>query len=332
MQLEQKVCDNCHTEKTVIVSTNPLAKTLCTDCIASLVDLDSAADIRNISTTLQVPFDLSEYYTVALGSTTPEETMAAYFKHLEGSTPDNQQTFDWDQIDDHYHAATNFTVELARILPLKNALVARGAAKWGSTYSFHQLVELEAQYENTVRQYGVSSTFQKEAIKNAVRINVKIKDLIEAGEYADLRNATAAYKQFLEAAKVDQLVESSEDGTITTVAMLAEVIEKAGFQFNTFLPKVDKDDIDFLMDNISENTREIVYGATGLDVQIQEVVDKMQQSLEEKDATTAAETMILENDIDDDFMEAENQAYIKDNLEEEDFMDISFDDLMDDEL
>ena len=328
MIYEKGICDVCKTETKVVKSDNKLSKTLCAKCISNSIDVESSADIRKLSLTLQIPFSLKEYYTLALGTLDSTAAMDAYLTFLADGKDHAEESgvFPWDRIDDHYHAAKNFTVALAKIKPLKDALMERGAEKWGPQFTFHEYVQLESVYENTIKQFGITSTLQQDAVKKAVKISVKIDSLIDAGEFKGVKEATDAYGKFLKTANIDNLIDVSNDETIRTVADLVNFLEKNGYQFSSMMPEVDPDVIDQTINNYTENVKSIVYNHAGLDTQLRDLIEKMQNGLEEKQAAEIAETHILEDDLDDDFLKEEEQKFIRE-LENEEVDDIDYDDL-----
>lgn len=329
MKYIKDICDNCKLEKKVVISNNQLSKKLCASCIANSIDTEKAEDIRKLSMTLEIPFSLKEYYTLKLGNTSDEEVMDMYLTYLSEQIPGAPDigVFDWSEIDNHYHAAKNFTFALAEITPLKTALEERGRAKWGNEYTFQQIVKLEQIYENTVKQYNINSSLQQDAIKKAAQLSVKMDDLIAANGFKELKDATSAQAQFLKTANIDELVATEDDETIRTVADLALYLEKNGFEFSRMQPVVPEDEIDKLMKNYTENVKEIVFNATGLDQQLKDFVENQKREHEEAlagDAYAELPLAPLDSYDVDEFLEEEERKMDKE-LETEDFDLVDFD-------
>lgn len=310
MKYEYGICGSCNRARNVLISSNPFAKQVCGECIVNNLDTESASDIRKLSLTLQVPFDLKNYYTTLLAVPDKVEAMETYLRHLaNGKKLENHSFFDWHEIDNHYHAAKAFTHVLAEITPLKKLLMQRSEEKWGAGYSFQEYVKLENIYENTVKQFGIDSAIQQDAIRKASKVSVKIDSLIESGDYKEVKDATSAYSSFLKAANIDELVAVSNDDTVRTVADLVLFLEQKGWRFNELLPEVEKDEIDYLMDNYMDNVKAVVTGATGLSQQLSDLMDKQREDIEAKSLGEIAQTYILEDDIDNAYHDHEDMKF-----------------------
>lgn len=297
MIYKQDYCDECKSLKKVVVSENKLSKQLCSSCIAKSIDMTKSEELRKLSMTLEIPFDLNEYHSILLSNDNEEVAMDIYLNYIsEQKKPfDNGTTFEWDEIDKHYDSSKSYLVALAEIKPLRNAITERGKEKWGHDFTFQEIVRLENLYENTIKQYNITSAIQQDAVKKAVTLSISMDKLIAANDFKSLKDASTAMKQFLSTADIENLAAVSDDDTIRTVADLANYLEKNGFEFNTMLPVVEKDEIDILMDNYVENTREIVYNSTGLEVQLQDFMENLKQ---EKEMDTIQDEMD-NNSLDD---------------------------------
>lgn len=318
-------CQVCGTDTKVVVSSNKLAKQMCAQCIVESIDVDSAADVRDLSMTLRIPFSLKEYYTVKLSERNSVNAMDQYLEYLSNQPEElDSGVFEWHEIDKHYDATLTYTNALAQIQPLREAITERGQEKWGYETTFNEIIRLEQIYESTVKQYNITSSLQQDAVKKAARLSVSMDNLISAGEYKSLRDATAAQAQFLKTANIEDLVAASDDETIRTVADLASYLEKNGFEFNRMLPTVDPDDIDDLMDNYIKNVKEVVYNATGIESQFKDFIENIKKENEMTEADEEATQMPLDDFEVDDFLEAE-ELRLDRELETEEY-EVDFDD------
>lgn len=292
------LCEVCGEANNVLESNNKFAKKVCAKCVVDNIDIEDAEEVVKFSLNQQIPFDSKELYTIMLGTPNKVEAMDTYLKHLaKGKGLQDYTYFDWSEINQHYHAAKSYIHVLAEIEPLKKQLIERGQEKWGFELSFAEMMKLEDIYENTIKQFGIDSSIQQDAVKKAAKISVKIDSLIAAGDYKEIKDATSAYSNFLKAANIDDLVEVSSDNTIRTVADLALYVEKQGWVFNTMLPQIERDEIDYLMNNYTENVRSVVLGNTGLEQELRDLIEKQKTNLESKSQGEIAETHILEDDI-----------------------------------
>lgn len=328
MKYENNTCQVCGENKQVVISSNPLAKQICSRCIADSIDIEKAEEIRNLSMTLRIPFHLNEYYSLLLSSKDKYEAIDRYLSYLsEGPDMLRDHFFKWDEIDKHYNAALTYTKALAEIAPLREAITERGVEKWGHDHTFQQIVKLEQIYESTVRQYNIQSSLQQDAVKKAARLSVKMDDLISSNEFKELRDATVAQASFLKIANIEDLVAAQDDETITTVADLAAYLEKNGFEFNKMLPDIEQDDIDLLMTNYEENVKEIVYNATGIESQFRDFIDNIKKETETRDTEMIAKEMPLDDFQIDEFLEEEERILDRELEAEEVEFDLNDEDL-----
>ena len=325
MKYEVSRCSVCGENKKVVVSSNPLAKDICARCIAEAIDMEKAEEVRNLSMTLRIPFNLDEYYSLLLGSDNKVAAMESYLEYLsKGHDPMVETFFNWHEIDKHYDATLNYTRALAEIAPLRDALLERGKEKWGHNNTFHEIVALERIYENTIREYNISSTLQQDAIKKAAKLGIQMDRLIDGNEFKDLRDATAAQAQFLKTANIEELAAASDDETIRTVADLAAYLEKNGFEFSKMTPNVEKDEIDDLMENYIDNVKGVVYNATGIESQFKDFIESIKKETETREVEIAAEQMPLEDFDVDSFLEEEERKLDRELEAEE--LEIDYDD------
>lgn len=297
MKFINDTCDNCKSFKKVVISENKLSKKLCASCIANSIDMSKSEELRKLSVTLEIPFDLKEYQSIRMSSSSDEEAMEIYLEYLatQNRPYENDSTFEWDEIDKHFNSSKSYLLAIAEIQPMREAIQQRGKEKWGPDFTFQEIIKLENLYENTVKQYNITSAIQQDAVKKAVTLSVSIDKLISTGDFKSLKDATAAMKQFLATADIENLAATSDDDTIRTVADLANYLEKNGFEFHKMLPVVEQDEIDRLMDNYVENVKDIVHNATGLEVQLQDFMEDLRQSKE----TDVIEDEMENNSLDD---------------------------------
>lgn len=283
MQYKNDICSKCGKSKKVVVSSNPLVSNICAECIANSVDIEKAENIKLISETLQIPFDLNEYYSLLMAKGNKLQALEGYLDYLQDEEDYKPAAmFDWKEIDKHYNQALSHARAIATIEPLKNSLLARGQEKWGAAYTFQQLVSLERIYESTLKQFNIVSPLQQDAVKKAAKISLRMDDLIAAGEFKETKDATKAYMDLLKTAGLDDLGAITEnDGTVYTVNDLVAFFERTGFEFSKYVPNVPEDIIDKTLNNYTENVKRIVYSATGLNIKLQDAIENIQKEHEE---------------------------------------------------
>lgn len=321
MKYIKATCQVCGNEEKVVTSANALAKDICAKCIVENIDISEAEELRRLSMTLQIPFSLKHYHTYMLTNhSNPVKAMDEYLEYLSKEDRLNykeEKIFEWNEIDKHYNSSLNYIIALAEIKPLREAIEARGKVKWGNEFTFQQIMKLEDIYENTVKQYNITSSLQQDAIRKAAKLSIKMDSLIDGGEFKDLKDATSAQAQFLKTADIKDLAETAKsDDTITTVNDLAFYLEKNGFQFSKMLPDIPQDAIDELMENYMTNVKDVVYNATGLDTQLQDLIEQIKLNSEEELLAQEAEAIPLSGEELEDFLE-EKQKEADRELENE---------------
>lgn len=331
MKYVEGTCEVCHDSTKVVISDNILAKDICAKCIIESIDIKKADELLTLSQTLQIPFSLKNYYTYMMTNhNNPLNAMDEYLNYIAKADRliyEEEKIYEWDEIDRHYNSSLNYIIALAEIKPLREAIEARGKIKWGEEFTFQQIVKLEDIYENTVKQYNITSSLQQDAIRKAAKLSIKMDSLIDGGEFKELKDATSAQAQFLKTADINNLAEvAKDDSTIRTVNDLAFYLEKNGFQFSKMQPNVPQDAIDELMSNYTANVKDIVYNATGLDTQLQDLIEQIKLNSEEEMLAQEAESVPLSGEELEDYLE-EQQREADRQLELED-MDDDLDDLV----
>lgn len=306
MKYEEGKCDICHENTKVVISENGFAKEMCASCIAASIDMEKAEEVRDLSVVLRIPFNIREYYAILMATNDKAAAMDQYLEFLTTTMQKGHDgSFNWDEIDLHYNAAKSHIIALAEITPLREAIENRGREKWGEDHTFQEIIRLEQIYENTIKQYNITSSLQQDAIRKAARLSVKMDNLIATNGFKELRDATAAQAQFLKVANIEELVATSDDETIRTVADLVSYLETNGFEFNKMLPNVQPDEIDFLMENYIKNVKEIIYNATGVEQQFKDFIERMKEESETKLMEEVAESMPLDDFDFDEFLDEE---------------------------
>lgn len=331
MKYENDNCQLCGKSTRVVKSKNGLARNLCASCIVDSIDMTKAEELRRLSITLQIPFSLQHYYTYMLTEPDRVKAMEMYLDYLskvESLDYEEEKIYNWDKIDMHYNASYDYIRALAEIKPLRQAIEARGKTKWGDEFTFKDIVRLEDTYESTVKQYNITSALQQDAIRKASKLSIKIDQLIDGGDFKELKDATSAQASFLKTANIGDLAQTAkDDSTIMTVNDLAFYLESKGFQFSKMLPDIPQDAIDELMDNYMLNVKDLVYNATGIDQQFKDLIQQIKDSSEEEMLTQEAEMVPLTGEELEDYLEEQQREIDKElsNAQEEvDFNGIDF--------
>ena len=190
------------------------------------------------------------------------------------ATPDK-----WEALDEEWRRYETYEALLAKVEKVKEAFLARATAKWGEGYSFPQLLQLENLLVSTLRAHDITNPLQIDAIKKACRISVELDKAIAAGDGKSIKELAAAYSSFTKTAQIDDIIAESNGDAITTVADLADYIEKCGGQFH-FYDNVERDVVDRTINDMKDYIRTLVTESTGLTTTLERIAETYQKEQE----------------------------------------------------
>ena len=252
------------------------------------------------------------------------KTFIEYAKFViqEGEYPTETKE-NWEIADKEWKMLSTHEELIAKIKPIKDAYVLRNKIKWGSNYTFEELISLENLFVNTLSANNVTNPMQIDAIKKACKMSVALDRVILTGESKSINELSKAYQNFIKTAKIDEIITAASEDVVSTVADLVNYIEEQGYQFK-YYDGVSRDIVDASLKDQQEFLRRLVLDNTSLD-SIFETIEaglRTQQGLE-KDAESY-EVMPLE-DLYSGTLEAHNQEFDKElesdrieDLDEED--------------
>lgn len=168
---------------------------------------------------------------------------------------------------------------IAKIRPIKEGYMLRNQIKWGSNYSFEELISLENLFVNTLKANDVSNPMQKDAIKKACKMSIALDRAILNGDSKEINELSKAYQNFVKTAKIDDLITASSQDVISNVAQLVKFIEDEGFEFS-YYDDVDRDIVDKSMKDIQQFLQRLVLDSTGLE----SVFETISSALKTEDA------------------------------------------------
>lgn len=304
MEIKKQQCSRCHKTGDTIESKNPFVGVICFDCLSEIIDFDSIEDVATMSKTLQVNFNPNQFYMASMATDNKKEALKEYFEYLKESNndPGLGKLTAWHDIDQEWKQIKSYHELMMAMPKFRDEFVRRNQAKWGYNFtSFDQLMQLENLYTSTLKSYNISDPLRKDAIKKAAIVSLKIDESIFAGDGKELKELTAAYQNFLKIAKIEEFATAADDGTIRTVADLVSYLERNGYYIKSTV-KERQDIVDMTLDNILENTRIILSEATGLDLQIKDIIEKAKDTMEAEYSSGVYEREPL---VEDYFGEAE---------------------------
>lgn len=216
-----------------------------------------------------------------------------------------------------------------KIVPIKESYLLRNRIKWGSGYTFEELISLENLFVNTLNANDVSNPMQIDAIKKACKMSIALDRAIILGDSKEINELSKAYQNFVKTAKIDEIITAASQDVISNVSELVEFIEKNGYQFN-YYDGVARDVVDKSIVDIKEYLKRLVLDATGLEV----VFEGINAALKKEDAIKADAASYEAIPLEDLYQSSLNKHNVDfdDELEREDFQELDEKDLEENDL
>jgi len=200
----------------------------------------------------------------------------------EGEIYQTQTADLWTKADEEWRLIQTHEELIANIAPIKEGYILRNKIKWGSNYTFEELIELENLFVNTLKANDISNPMQIDAIKKACKLSIALNRAIIGGESKEINELSKAYQNFIKTAKIDEIITAASKDVISNVAELVDFIEKSGYQFQ-YYDNVERDIVDRSINDIKQYIRRVVSDATGLEI----IFEAMNNALKTEDAVKA---------------------------------------------
>jgi hypothetical protein len=200
----------------------------------------------------------------------------------EGEIYQTQTADLWTKADEEWRLIQTHEELIANIAPIKEGYILRNKIKWGSNYTFEELIELENLFVNTLKANDISNPMQIDAIKKACKLSIALNRAIIGGESKEINELSKAYQNFIKTAKIDEIITAASKDVISNVAELVDFIEKSGYQFQ-YYDNVERDIVDKSINDIKQYIRRVVSDATGLEI----IFEAMNNALKTEDAVKA---------------------------------------------
>ena len=152
-----------------------------------------------------------------------------------------------------------------KIAPIKENYLLRNRIKWGSNYTFEELINLENLFVNTLQANDISNPMQIDAIKKACKLSVTLDRAILSGDPKVINDLSKAYQNFVKTAQIDQIITAASRDVISNVAELVSFIEEQGFEMK-YYDEVERDIVDKSIIDVKEYLKRLVTDATGLEI------------------------------------------------------------------
>ena len=278
MSTNNNNCPKCGKKDTILPSNNPLVAPTCLDCISSTLDYNKTEHGDFFCRTYNIPFDPELW--IKMAKEFKNRIFIEYAKYIiDDQLYETVNLNTWRELDKEWELVQTHEELVAKIAPIKAGYMQRNQIKWGTGYTFEELISLENLFVNTLKANNVSSPMQKDAIKKACKMSVALDKAISNMDSKEINELSKAYQNFVKTAKIDDLIEAASQDVISNVAQLVEYIENNGYQFK-FYDDVDRDIVDKSLKDIQQFIRRLVSDATGLDT----IFETINTSVKEEDA------------------------------------------------
>lgn len=324
MQLKQERCSRCGNSREIIPSNNPLVKGICNLCINEVLDSSRIEHFEFFCRTFNLPFSPNQY--MILYQKYKTQVFPEYVKLLidDGKIKFDEPTGDvWKEIEKEWSKIKTHTDIMLKLPFVRERFEERARVKWGIDYTFAELIQLENLLISTIKAHNINDPMRLDAVKKACKLSVKIDALIESGDAKSIKDYTAAYKDFLKAAQIDELGQVANEGTIKTVSDLYKFMEKNGFEFK-FYDKEERDIVDRTIQDIKNSIRQEIGNATGLEHKLEEMQRTFMKNKEEEKTEEAISNAPLVDILGEDFYDDVEFETDKELLSED--LDIDYDD------
>lgn len=326
IKFKESRCPCCHSYKELLPSNNPIAASICLDCIQQQIDPSNLEQADFFCRTYNIPFNPSKWVELyeKCGDTIFKHYLSMFYETNTENLYYQPATKDlWKKLNDEWSQCQTYEQLLSKVEPVKNKFIERNKLKWGDGYSFEQYLQLESLLTSTLKAGDVSNPLRIDAIKKACRISIELDKAIEMGDSRGIKDLSASYSSFTKAAQLDEVIATDNKDVITTVADLADYIEKCGGEYH-YYDNVSRDIVDKTIADIKEYLRVLVTDATGLGATLENITNQYKQNLENNAAQQSIQNMPLE-ELMRGTEEASNPT-LDSQLEQESLDDIPLDD------
>ena len=321
MELQKGKCPVCGNYGELIFSNNPLVPAICVDCVKKEMDVENLEHADFFCRTYNLPFDPNKW--IKMFEREPDNVIQLYMKQFLSENKENlhyqSSTKDlWKMANTEWEKTKTHNELLSKVESIKKSFIERGKIKWGTGYSFNELIQLENLFASTVSSFDINNPMQIDVIKKACKLSVLTDQAIASGEIKDIRELSAAHTNFLKMAQIDEMIEASQSDVIRTVADLVQHLEEKGFEFD-YYDGVERDVYDKTINEMKGYLRTLVLESTGLEQTLEIIQEKYSEAKYIEQEAGAESVMPLDEVVRRAREEFSNE--IDEELDEEDILD-----------
>lgn len=295
MPLKSGICAICGANTSLIPSNNKLVPSSCARCIETRINLENLEDADYFCRTYNYPFNPNMWIKSIEDDKKHilQNYMRYYLDTLEVKDYVSNTKDVWRDANKEWEKSLTHAELLDRITKIKASFIDRARIKWGTNFTFEELIQLENLFTTTVGSFDINNPMQIDAIKKACKASLLLDKAMFEGNIDQIKNLTSAYQQFVSTAKIDEMIESAQTDVIRTVADLAQFLEDNNFEF-TFYDNHDRDIVDKTIRDMKEHLRTLVLESTGLEQTLEMIQKNYASGQQEKANIAATEAVPLE--------------------------------------
>lgn len=262
---------------------------ICYDCIAQLVDTNDLNQVDRMLQFANMAFMPQEWRKIAKREKQPFRKYATNYYDF------NYYKYDWGEQNEKLMDIAKHGLIDAELEELKPGLLADLQKRWGRNLEEADLLWLENYYNSILADYSVETEAQKDQFRKICRMSLVIDNALSDGQVD--KDFMTQYNNLMNSALKN--VEKTQADAITSVGQIVEFIERNGYRAN-FYDGVPRDEIDMIIDNIKEYTRDLVRGETNLPEIYAQAKLRQESRIDEKEELgVRAEEDLIEDDSDD---------------------------------
>lgn len=146
-------------------------------------------------------------------------------------------------------------------------------SRWGADYSATELIKLEQEYVDLIKNGDPNDTIQVNYAKKISKISLLMDKALDEGDASNWKDLGNLYDKLLKSADLNSKNQNTE--TIDSISELVAICESTGFiQIDDGI-RFDQDKVDLTIENMQSYTRDLVVSETGLTKIIKNTLEEM---------------------------------------------------------
>ena len=297
MVFKKEQCTKCKNMNTILPSNNDLVPDLCDYCINEQLNYNNIEDADFFCRTFNYPFYPEKW--MKLTKMYKKDTFKEYINWVRDENPDNLKyegsTHDlWRKVNEEWELSLTHEELIAALQPIKEDYLRRNRIKWGSDYTFEELISLENLFVNTLEANDISNPMQIDAIKKACKLSIALDRAIVNGESKEINDLSNSYQKFIKTAQIDSIITASSKDVISNVSELVAYIEEEGFEM-PYYDEVERDIVDKSLKDIKEYIKRLILDSTGLEAVFDQMNEAVREEEEMKEESASYDKVKLED-------------------------------------